>query len=216
MKFPHEMIEDPKLLAKFGEWDEDVYGSFLRCQSGEMDEEEFRERYAIEVAILILNMTGFTKSCLKYGSLYSFLRIFDIQKICLPIFMEFGAKRIRTFADNFTVTFSHPETALNAAFEINRRVRIFNQPREQSAEICFECSIGLGYGEVFKIGPDQAMGIEMNQASKLGEDTARKGEIMINEGFFSAVKARSDLAFVLCTHEDLPFRFYRIESNNKE
>ena len=50
MKFPYEFIEDPKLLAKFGEWNEDLYCDFMRCQSGEMSEEEFRERYAISVA----------------------------------------------------------------------------------------------------------------------------------------------------------------------
>jgi class 3 adenylate cyclase len=215
MKFPYELIQDPKLLAELGEWDEDVYCSFMKCQTGEMSEEEFRKKYAYEAAILILNMTGFTKACIKRGSLYSFLRIFDVQKICLPIFMEFGAKRIRTFADNFTATFHHPGTALDAAFEIHRRVRIFNQPHQQNGEVCFECSIGLGYGEVFKIGPDQAMGSEMNQTSKLGEDTAKKGEIMITEGFYGAVKDRSDLTFVQCTHDDLPFRYYRVEPNEK-
>jgi len=208
MKFPYELIEDPKLLAKLGEWNEDVYCSFMKCQSGEMSEEEFQERYAIKVAILVLNMTGFTKTGLRYGILYSFLRIFDIQKVCTPVFMKFRAKKIRTFADDFTATFYHPESALEAALEIHRRVRIFNQS-ERSCDVCFECSIGLGYGEVFEIGPDQAMGDEMNKTSKLGEDTARGDEILITEGFYNAVKGRPDLYFVPCTHEDLPFRFYR-------
>lgn len=215
MTFPYELIEDPKILAELGEWDEDVYCSFMKCQTGEMSEEEFRKKYAYDAAILILNMTGFTKTCMDYGSLFSFLKIFDIQKICLPILMEFGAKRIRTFADNFTATFSHPENALDAALEIHRRIYIFNEPQQQNGEVCFECSIGLGYGEVFKIGPDQAMGSEMNQASKLGEDTARKGEVMITEGFFNALKSQSNLTFVPCANDDLPFRYYRVEPNDK-
>ncbi len=214
MKFPYEFIEDPKLLAKFGEWNEDLYCDFMRCQSGEMSKEEFRERYAIRVAILILNMTGLTKTALKYGSLYSFLRIFDIQKVCTPVFLKYGAKKIRTFADDFTATFYDPESALDAALEIHRRVRIFNQS-EQSCDVCFECTIGLGYGEVFEIGADQAMGNEMNQTSKLGEDVARGGETLITEGFYNAVKSRSDVSYVPRIHEDLPFRFYRAEPIEK-
>jgi class 3 adenylate cyclase len=212
MKFPYELIEDPKMLSELGEWDEDVYCSFNKCQAGEMSEEEFRERYTSEAAILILNMTGFTKACLTHGSLCGFLKIFEIQKICLPVFMKFETKKIRTFADNFTVTFHHPENALEAAFEIHQRIRIFKQTK-QSNEICFECSIGLGYGEVFKIGPDQAMGNEMNQTSKLGEDTAKKGEILITEGFYNAVKDCSDLSFTPCAHDNLPFQFYRVKPN---
>jgi len=210
MKYPYEIIEDPKLLAQLGEWDEDVYRSFKKCQSGEMSEEGFRKKYATKVAILVLNMTGFTKTIMRHGSLYSFLRIFDMQQVCTPIFLKFEAKKIRAFADDFTATFHHPESALDAALEIQRRLRIFNQS-ERSGEGCFDCSIGLGYGEVFEIGPDQAMGDEMNQASKLGEDTAKGGEILLTTGFCNAVRGRTDLFFVPCTHEDLPFRFYRAE-----
>jgi class 3 adenylate cyclase len=214
MKFPYELIDDPKLLAQFGEWDEQLYCDFLRCQSGEMSEEQFREKYSIKVAILILNMTGFTKTALKHGSLYSCLRIFDIQKICAPVFLKYGAKKIRTFADDFTATFYDPESALDAALEIHRRVRIFNQS-EQSSNVCFECTIGLGYGEVFEIGPDKAMGNEMNQTSKLGEDVAEGGETLITEGFYQAVKGRSDVNFVPSTNEELPFRFYQAETLEK-
>jgi class 3 adenylate cyclase len=210
MKFPYELIEDPEMLAKFGAWDEEVYRDFLRCQSGEMSEEAFRKKYAIKVAILVLNMTGFTKTALRYGSLFSFLRIFDIQKVCTPVFLKYGAKKIRTFADDFTATFYDPARALDAALEIHRRVRKFNQS-EQADDVCLECTIGLGYGEVFEIGADKAMGNEMNQTSKLGEDMAKGGETLITEGFYNAAKGRADVSFVQRNHEDLPFRFYRAE-----
>ena len=210
MKFPYELIEDPIILGKLGAWDEDVYRDFLRCQSGDMSEEAFRKKYAVTVAILVLNMTGFTKTALKHGSLYSFLRIFDIQKVCTPVFLKYGARKIRTFADDFTATFFDPAQALDAALEIHRRVHKFNQS-EHAADICFACTIGLGYGEVFEIGADQAMGNEMNQTSKLGEDIAKGGETLITEGFYNAVKGRPDVAYVRYANEDLPFLFYKAE-----
>jgi class 3 adenylate cyclase len=42
--------------------------------------------------------------------------------------------------------------------------------------------VGIGFGKVLRVGDDDVWGREVNAASKLGEDTARAGEILITEG----------------------------------
>ena len=174
-----------------------------------MDEAAFRAKYAVHVAIMQLDMTGMTEAAIGRGSLFSLLRIFDVQKICGPVFEAFHATHIRAFADDFTAIFEEPDQALDSAFEIHRRMAAFNRSEIANPQTV-ECSIGLGYGEVFRIGPDLAMGDEMNQSSKLGEDTADGGETLITAKFHSEVKARADCRFEPRVSAELPFPFFSV------
>ncbi len=208
--YPYDLIDDPAYLARFQGWTEEAYGDLRACRRGEMSEEAFRAKYSYTVAILILDMTGFTKAAIGHGSLFSFLRIFDVHTVCAPVFAKYGALRVRSFADDFTATFDSANAALEAAFEIHRRVRTYNESGmvgEQRANTC----IGLGFGEVYRIGPDRAMGDEMNQTSKLGEDTAEAFETLLTEKFYRQVRERRDCRFEPRTNRDLPFPFYAVE-----
>jgi class 3 adenylate cyclase len=64
---------------------------------------------------------------------------------------------------------------------------------------------------LYAIGPNHAMGDEMNRASVLGEDLARGGEILVTEGLHDAVAPRADLAIERQTRDDAPFPYYRVE-----
>jgi class 3 adenylate cyclase len=141
--------------------------------------------------------------------LNSFLRILDVHRVCGPIFRRFNAVLIRAFADNFTVLFDDPDEALTAAIEVHKRIEAFNRSDPDDGYPP-QCCIGIGYGPVYAIGIDQAMGNEMNQASKLGEDTARGAETLITEGAFEALKRRDDCTFLKQIHEEIPFTFYEV------
>ncbi|MCH7477514.1 MAG: hypothetical protein IIA14_05380 [SAR324 cluster bacterium] len=206
-RFPYDILADPKVLAGFKGWSEEVYRDFLAQQRAEISEAEFRAKYQDIQAILIVDMTGFTESAMNEGIVASLLRIFDVQKVCAPVLMAHGANHIRAFADDLTATFSESHRALDAALEIHDRVRAFNDS-DMAVENPAECCIGLGYGPVLRIGPDNAMGDEMNRASKLGEDTAKGGETLLTEAFFVEVKTRGDCSFELRSHSELPFPFY--------
>ncbi|MCH8841751.1 MAG: adenylate/guanylate cyclase domain-containing protein [SAR324 cluster bacterium] len=210
--YPYDLIVDPATLAQFLGWTKEVYADLEACQGGKMSEQAFLSKYSATVAILILDMTGFTEAAMGKGSLFSFLRIYDVQKVCAPVFAKYGARRVRAFADDFTATFDSADSALDAAFEIHRRVRAFNESLEAGGSRAETC-IGLGYGEIYQIGPDRAMGNEMNQTSKLGEDTAEGFETLITEAFYNEVKKRRDCRFEPRTNEDLPFHYYSVNSS---
>ncbi|MFC1824876.1 adenylate/guanylate cyclase domain-containing protein [Thermodesulfobacteriota bacterium] len=208
-EYLHELMEDPKKLAGFGFCSEEIYRDLLDCQRGRITEDSFNSKYLRQKAILCLDITGFTIAALKKGELNSLLRILDVHKVCGPVFHQFNARLIRAFADNFTVLFDDPNDALTAAIEIHKRIHAFNrsEPADKDSP---QCCIGIGYGQVYAIGMDQAMGNEMNQASKLGEDIARGAETLVTEGAFEVLKERDDCTFRKQIHEEIPFPFYEV------
>jgi class 3 adenylate cyclase len=205
--FPYELLEDIQELATYRGWSEDVYRDFLALQKGTLSPEEFRGRYQQQRAILSLDMTGFTSSAMNIGELESLLRILDAQKGCIPVLKHSGANLIRCFADDIVAVFNDPDTAIDAAFEIHQRIELFNRSTRASDHPT-QCSIGIGFGNIFAIGPNLSQGDEMNRASKLGEDIARANETLLTERAFEALKKRTDVHFNLQDMDDQLFPFY--------
>jgi len=55
--------------------------------------------------------------------------------------------------------------------------------------------IGLGYGDMLRIAEDDVFGAEVNAASKLGEDTAKEGEILVTGAVRDAVRLPAGCSF---------------------
>ena len=205
--YPHELLEDALELSSYQGWSEDVYLDFLALRRGKLSTDEFRQKYQRRRAILSLDMTGFTSSAINIGELESFLRIVDAQKVCIPVLKDFGAELVRYIADDVVALFESPGAAIDAAFEVHRRVENFSNSI-LAEDHPTQCCIGIGYGDVFAIGPNLAQGDEMNRASKLGEDIARANETLLTERTFAAVKSRSDIIFEPQSQDDQIFTCY--------
>lgn len=208
--FDYPLEEDPAVLARSQGWSETVYGDLLALQRGDLSENAFRERYLWTRAILVLDMTDFTSAAITEGDLGSLLRILDAQKVMLPVLEEHGAELVHCFADDLFALFGSADSALSAAVEMQRRVSAFNRSALASrfpTEIC----IGIGYGEVLRIGPDLAQGAEMNMASKLGEDLARGKEILLTENAYRAVAGNDGVDFIHHPRDEHAFSFWSVD-----
>ena len=208
MTFPHPLLDDPRTLAEFEGWSEDVYRDFFKLQRGEMDEAAFRRKYHRDRAILSMDMTGYTASAMQYGELQSLLRIMNAQRVVIPVLQELGAELIRCFADDIVALFHDPNSAIDAAFEVHERIRVFNAS-PLAGENPTSCCMGIGFGRLFAIGPNLAQGDEMNQASKLGEDIARANETLVTERAYAEMADRNDIQFERQDQDDQLFPFYR-------
>ena len=206
--FPYELLQDAEELSGYLGWSEDVYRDFLAMQQGRMSADEFNDKYQHRLAILSLDMTGFTSSAINISELASLLRILDAQRVCIPVLKDFGAELIRCFADDIVALFDTADAAIDAAFEIHRRIAHFRNS-DLAPDHPAHCCIGIGYGDVFAIGPNLAQGDEMNRASKLGEDIARAEETLLTERTFEALRQRTDIRFDLQSSDDQLFPFYR-------
>ena len=128
-----------------------------------------------------------------------------------PVLRESKATLIRAFADDLTALFDDPHAALDAALEIHRRVRHFNWSLARH-DPPPECCIGIGYGPVYEIGPNRAMGDEMNRSSVLGEDLARGGETLVTSGAHAALATRRDVRFEEQRTDDILFPYHRVRA----
>ena len=110
-----------------------------------------------------------------------------------PIIKRCKGKILCEEADNFVIVFKTPTNAIVTAVEMNRFLKEYNAValEEDKFEIC----IGIGYGPVLFVG-DDVFGNEVNIASKLGEDIAEKGEILISEGVYDSIKQSSKFEIV--------------------
>ncbi len=207
---PFPLLEDPIELARHHGWRGEVYRDLLAIEQGEMTPQEFDARYLFERAILVLDLTGFTETTIKGGPIASFLQILDAHKTCIPVLRELQASYIRTFADDIVALFSEPGTALDAALEIHVRSQVRRELEIDTPDHA-RCCIGIGFGNVYEIGPNRAMGDEMNRASKLGEDTARGGETLVTEAVRKHLHSRTDVRFEEQKNDSLIFPFYSVE-----
>lgn len=207
--FSWPLLEDPVALAHCEGWSEDVYRDLLALQRGELEESEFLERHLWRRAVLVLDMTDFTSVAITAGDLSSLLRILDAQKVIVPALQDHGAERVHCFADDVLALFAGPGPALDAALEIQRRIAEFNASGHASEHPTL-CCIGIGYGPLLRIGPDLAQGAEMNRASKLGEELARGGEILVTENVRAALSERDDVNFIRHTVDEQPFPFFEV------
>lgn len=207
-KFPFPLLEAPDQLATFNGWTEEVYRDLLALQDGSLTTQDVDAKYMYKSAILTLDLTGFTVQAMKQPQLNALLRILDAQKVCIPALQEHGATLIRAFADDLVALFDEPGHAVDAACEVHRRIQAFNHSGLSSETPPLAC-IGIGYGDVYRIGPNLSMGDEMNRSAKLGEDIARGNETLVTSSVYFALRHRSDVLFEQLASDDQLFPYYR-------
>ena len=206
--FPFDLLDSPAVLASCQGWSEEVYCDLLAFQLGRLSQAELDAKYLHRKAILALDLTGFTVTSMACHQTHAFLRILDAQKICVPVLRQWEASLIRAFADDLVALFDDPAHALAAAFEIHKRVAAFNAS-PLAGDCPAECCIGIGYGDVYAIGANLAMGDEMNRAAKLGEDIARGFETLVTSNLYEVLRQREDVRFEAQRHDEMMFPFFR-------
>jgi class 3 adenylate cyclase len=81
--------------------------------------------------------------------------------------------------DSMLLLFRHVPGAVACAIAMQRACSQVNHRRKPEDQILL--CVGIGFGKVLRVGDDDVWGREVNAASKLGEDTAKAGEILITE-----------------------------------
>ena len=71
--------------------------------------------------------------------------------------------------------------------------RQYNRKRPKAEEVLL--CVGLGYGDVLRIGDSDVFGAEVNAASKLGEDHARPYEIVVTGAVKQAAQGGKGIKF---------------------
>ena len=212
-QLPFPLLDTPEALARCHGWTEEVYRDLLALRQGAVTHDAIDSKYLYRKAILSLDLTDLTAQAMKKRQINALLRILDAQRVCIPVLQECGATVVRAFADDLVALFDEPGSALDAAFEVHRRLTTFNHSGH-ACEVPAQACIGIGFGDVYAIGPNLAMGDEMNRSAKLGEDIARGNETLVTANVYFAVRDRTDVRFEQLASDDQRFPYYRVTSND--
>lgn len=152
------------------------------------DWEPFRDR----AAVLITDLSGFTRLMRELGLEGMAALLYAMRKVALPLLRDHGGVLVKYEADDLFATFPGPVEALRCAHDLRSALTRESARLPAPVELC----MGVGWGDILWWGPGDLYGEEVNLASKLGEDTAEAGEILVTEAAAAEARRRSpDLRF---------------------
>jgi len=157
---------------------------------------EVRERVWAEYgglgAVLITDMSRFSRLTREMGIVHYLAMIRRTQRIMSPLVRSHGGEVVKFMADNCYSLFPDVPEALEAALAMTAAAEAECPP--DSGEPPLEICSGLDWGRVLLVcagGPEGAVcdyfGDPVNIASKLGEDLAGPGEILVARRAFGRV-----------------------------
>ena len=141
----------------------------------------FGERWAV----MFTDLIGFSRRVADFG-IIDFLETIHIShRLLVPCLERRGGILLKTEGDSMLVIFRQPQDAVQAAVEMQRCLSVHNADRGPAEQVLL--GVGVGYGEVLRIGDADVFGAEVNAAAKLGEDTAKAGEILVTAAVQAAL-----------------------------
>jgi adenylate cyclase len=133
----------------------------------------FGERWAI----MFTDLSGFSRGVESFGIIHFLQVIYEHNVLVTPIIDEHQGFLLKVEGDSLMVLFRRPESALRCAVEMQHACQRVNKRRTEEEAILL--CVGLGFGDVLRVGEHEVFGAEVNAASKLGEDTADSNEILV-------------------------------------
>jgi class 3 adenylate cyclase len=163
----------------------------FNAQPGARDQivAEIERRFRRPLAVLALDSSGFSRS-VRAGGIIHFLALLErLGEVVRPLVARSGGRMLYSEADNLFAVFPSAASALRCAEAILDDLDAANAPLPESDQIFV--AMGIGFGELLVVDDATPFGDEMNLACKLGEDLARRGEVLLTPGAYDALATES-------------------------
>lgn len=146
----------------------------------------FGERWAI----MFTDLSGFSRKAEKFGITHFLQVIYRQRELLYPVIRDHGGILVKAEADSLLLLFPDTPTALRCGVAMQRATLRANDRLvdEEKVHLC----LGIGVGEVLRISDHDVWGQEVNAASKLGEDIARSGEILVTSAAHAEIRGIAD------------------------
>jgi len=142
-------------------------------------EEVLWSEYGAEYAVFVMDMSGFSMLTRKHGIVHYLSMVRRMQLTTEPIVKSYRGIMIKYEADNCFAVFPDPLSAVNAAIAMQHAFTAENLLTPDDLDIHISC--GVDYGKILIIGHEDCFGEPVNRASKIGEDLAAAGEILVTK-----------------------------------
>jgi adenylate cyclase len=137
------------------------------------------EQFGACGATFISDMANFSSTSRKLGVCH-FLKLIHRARLTIaPLIAAHNGTLLKYDADNCYAFFATTDDAIQASLDINAELFLANQALDLSDHIYL--SVGIDYGDLLLVGSEDFYGDPVNTASKLGEDLAVKGEVLVTE-----------------------------------
>jgi class 3 adenylate cyclase len=144
-------------------------------------------RLTKRLAVVYTDTADFTVRTARDGILH-FLMVFNrLVRRARPLVRRLGGEIVKVEADSLLVRFRDADAACRGVDALERLLAELNRGRSEDERLRF--SYGIGFGDFLETDHD-LFGLEMNLASKLGEDLARPGEALLTPSAVAAVGPR--------------------------
>lgn len=143
------------------------------------------EIFGETLAVFVMDMSGFSRQTIRRGIIHFLAQIHRMHAIATPVVESHGGEVIKYEADNVFALFPDVEQAVDAAVDLDRSLELVDTMLPDECDMHGE--FGIGYGEVLVVENEDLYGSEVNLASKLGEDLAQRGEILLTESAYARV-----------------------------
>jgi class 3 adenylate cyclase len=138
------------------------------------------------LAVFVMDMAGFSRQTIRHGIIHFLAQIHRMHSVATPVIESHGGEVIKYEADNVFAVFPEVDAAVAAAVELDRSLELANTMLAEEYDMHGE--FGIGYGDILLINNNDMYGSEVNLASKLGEDLAQRGEILLTEAAHARVE----------------------------
>lgn len=153
-----------------------------------------------EWSVMFTDLSGFSRRVAEFGIIHFLQTIYESERLLLPVIESHDGFVLKSEGDSLLAIFRNPDKALQGAIAMQQVLVDYNQTQadEEKVLLC----VGLGHGQMLRVGDIDIFGAEVNAASKLGEDTARAGDILITGEFKNACTAIT--GYTLEAIDDVP------------
>ena len=138
-------------------------------------------------AVVFTDTADFTIRSVRDGILHFMMSFTAAADQAARLVAAHGGEVVKMEGDSLLLRFDGVAAACRAVRDMEVLLRRFNRGRAASERVRF--SYGIGWGVVVDL-EDDLFGLEVNLASKRGEDLARPGEALLTPAAVSALDRR--------------------------
>ena len=132
-----------------------------------------------EWSVLHTDLSGFSRAVEEFGIIHFLQIIHEAKKVLTPVIEDHDGILLKTEGDSMLIIFRNPLKAVECAVGMQEACKHYNRTRSDAEKLLL--CVGIGKGQVLRIGDSDVFGAEVNAACKLGEDQAKAWDVLVTE-----------------------------------
>jgi class 3 adenylate cyclase len=147
-------------------------------------------RFGARKAVMVLDSVGFSRMTARHGIIFALARVRGLCDAAALLVADSGGIVVKLEADNLFALFDEPGAAVIAAAAIQRHVG-------EADDADLAVAIGIDWGRLLYIPGEDFFGEPINVASRLGEDLAIAGQILLTRRAYRRILFQGSPSFQL-------------------